>query len=210
MTEHGMHGSPAVSGARPVTGAGLTRDCRRRSGTPSILLLSLALVTMGSSPPLASDNGLRSTDRAIAVVVSLHDPGSVAPQISITPGGLTTHSYFSLRERGFVIRDSSGSRVEATVSLAPSAARYRTREGWPVGTTEVTFSVAVRFRRTVYVVVSGELLPTEASVWEVERFGTCPAGESGRTQIFRDLTACLELFADAFDAANPTLTEDRR
>jgi len=171
----------------------------------SMLLLPIGLLAMVAAQRSPSDGGLRSDERSIAVLVSLQDPAAVAPQIDVTPGGLTTLSYFFLRNRGFVIRDTNETWVEATIRLAPSGHRYTTREGAGIGTTTVAYSVRVRFGRRVFVVVSGEIAATDAYVWEAERFGVSPATEAGRTRIQADLTGCLESFVASFDDVNQTL-----
>jgi hypothetical protein len=168
----------------------------------TIPLLPLALLAIFTAQRAPSDAGLRSTERAIAVVVSLRDPASVSPQIKLTPGGLTTFSYFFLRSKSFVIRDSNATWVEATLNVAPSGHHYTTREGAGVGTTHLAYSVRVRFGRRAYVVVSERVIPVDAYVWEAERFGVAPTDDSGRMRILEDVRACLEGFVESFDAVN--------
>jgi len=171
----------------------------------SLHILPIGLLAIFAVQRAPSDGGLRSDERSLSVLVSLQDPAGVAPQIDVTPGGLTTLSYFFLRNRGFIIHDTNETWVEATVRLAPSGHRYTTREGAGVGTTTVAYSVRVRYARRVFVVVSGEIAATDAYVWEAERFGVCPADEAGRTRIQADLTGCLESFVASFDAVNPRI-----
>ena len=160
------------------------------------------LLTLQYSP---SEAGLRSDERAIAVVVSLQDPASVSSQVALTPGGLTTVSYFFLRNAGFSIRDTNSTWVEATVSIVPSGHRYTTREGAGIGVTNVAYTVRVRYGRRAFIVVSGEITSVNAFVWEAERFGVSPADDTGRARIYADLTGCLEQLVASFDAVNGQL-----